>query len=275
MIKSQGSVILGTIVVLGSLYLYSIGISETEVTNSNLAALHAAVYITILAVVAGMSMVIAGLTSHLRSLSMPNERIGVGILSRTLNDKPSSRILFITSLMYAVLFSILSGTLILRSGGAFSQTYGVSVPSIVAVVCCGSIGQMPQLVAYATQQVALVIVPVNVVLLFVVSWLVGMNASLAFYAYRNRPKSNAKWLTGLGATIGLFTACPTCSGLFFLTSIGLSATLSATLATGLYQVLFVMTSVPLLIATLLLTSNRVDSELCSTNAATKRHEPNP
>ena len=206
-----------------------------------------------------------GLTSFIRSNGGTPEGEVRRILSRALNDNRSIWTFGISSLFYGLLFAAISGTIIFRPGSTFSNAYGVSVPSMIPVVCCGSLGQTPQLVLYITQQFAVLIVPLNLVLLVIISWLVGINGALAAYAFENRPPSNAKWLVGLGATVGLFTACPTCAGLFTLTSFGLSATVFGTLALGSLQTIFIMVTLPILLFTLVLSSKSIERAHCATD----------
>src|SRR5437899_12787274 len=88
---------------------------------------------------------------------------------------------------------------------------------MLPVICCGPLGQMPQFVVYLTQQFAILIVPVNLVLLIAVSWLVGLNVSIASYSYTNESRSvRGKWFGGLGAIVGLFSVCLPCAGFFLL-----------------------------------------------------------
>jgi MFS family permease len=94
--------------------------------------------------------------------------------------------------------------------------------------------------------------------------LVGINASVAFYALRNRPAgAGTRWFGALGAFVGLFTACPTCAG-FFLASLlgGFGAT---TLALGLapFQALFIAIALPALVIAPVLTARNMKSFIYS------------
>jgi hypothetical protein len=252
----------GAVLLVGVLSFYSLIQSSTSVLSSNLPIIYGFAYGTILAVSSGLSLIIFGLTNYFRSQGGTGPRTQT-VLSRALRDGRSGRVLLISSVSYGLLFALISGTLVIRPGSSFSETYGVTVPSVVPVLCCGSAGQIPLLILYVTQQVALLIIPLNLSLLIIVSWLVGMNIVLTTFAYKTRPRTNAKWVTGMGAIVGLFTACPTCAGLFFLTSVGLSGTLTATLAVGSFQNLFILSTFPLLIGTLIVTSRKVDLQNCS------------
>jgi hypothetical protein len=83
---------------------------------------------------------------------------------------------------------------------------------------------------------------------FLVPILVGVNASLSYYALRisSFPLSG-RWLAGSGAVVGLFTACPTCAGIFLASALGgFGTTLAVVLAP--FQLLFVGITLPVLIA---------------------------
>src|SRR5438552_13612658 len=110
----------------------------------------------------------------------------------------------------------------------FSEVYHVGIPSLSIATCCGPFGETPEMVIYVTQHLGLLFIPVNLLLLFSISWLVGLNASFASFALSFRTK-NARigWLGGTGAFIGLFTSCPTCAGLAIVSVLGGTGTLSA------------------------------------------------
>jgi hypothetical protein len=172
------------------------------------------------------------------------------VLSLALNDKRSFRAFVLAGFLYGVFFAFVSGLLVYRPLGGFSETYGVSVPSILPVICCGPLGQMPQFVIYLTQQFAILIVPVNLILLFSVSWLVGMNVAITTYSYKNRSSNiQSHWFGGLGAIVGLFTACPTCAGFFVLTILGITGVVTVSLAFSSLQILSTAVGLPLLVVT--------------------------
>lgn len=256
----------GVLLVVGALVSYSSLVSTIEVSSSSLTTLGNAAYEAALAVSFGAAMVVTGLTVYLRRFPDTNTGRISSTLSDALRNRFSSRTFVATSVSYGLLFALMSGTLVIRPGASFSQTYGVGVPSILPVVCCGSLGQIPQVVIYATQQVALLIVPLNLVLLVGISWLVGVNSALAAFAFKSRPQSSARWLTGIGATVGLFSACPTCAGLFLWTSANVSGALTATIAAGSLQGLFVILSLPLLVSTIFVMSRQLSLRACTVSA---------
>ena len=117
---------------------------------------------------------------------------------------------------------------------------------------------MPQLVVYLSQQFAILIVPVNLILLFAVSWLVGLNAAIATYAYKHRSSSVVNhWMGGVGALVALFTACPTCAGFFLLTMIGLAGAVTVALTLSSLQSMFIAIGLPLLVIAPIVTARRI------------------
>jgi len=117
---------------------------------------------------------------------------------------------------------------------------------------------MPQFVVYLTEQFAILIVPVNLILLFAVSWLVGLNAAIATYAYKHRAGSvGSRWVGGLGAIVAVFTACPTCAGFFLLTTLGLTGAVGLALTLSSLQSLFIAIGLPLLMAAPVMTARRI------------------
>ena len=73
---------------------------------------------------------------------------------------------------------------------------------------------------YLTDHFLILSVPINIVLVAVVSILVGFNVSLNVYALKLTKKfSHTKKLSSLlgsvGLTSGLFIGCPTCAGSLF------------------------------------------------------------
>lgn len=120
---------------------------------------------------------------------------------------------------------------------------------------------MPQFVVYLTQQFAILIVPVNLILLFAVSWLVGINAAIATYAYKNRSSNvRRQWFGGLGAIVALFTACPTCAGFFLLTMLGLGGAVTFALTLSSLQGVFIAVGLPMLLITPVLTAQQIPRE---------------
>ena len=159
-----------------------------------------------------------------REIKLNNKAIPLGLLSLTydLFTKAKYRKIFIiSSAIYVIIFSVISGTIVYQSEIIFSEAYDVSIPSIKIVYCCGTIGQYPNAAIYVTEHIGLMVIPLSVLLLILISGLVSWNVMLITFALSNRPKNNGKWLFSqflqIGAFTGLFTACQTCAGFLVIT----------------------------------------------------------
>lgn len=253
---------LGGLTALASLLLYQSILSRYPVQTRSIAMLNEFAYVVLALVFAGVCLSLVGLTRYFIRSSPTNSatqpRFIVIVLSLALNDKHSFRAFVLSSLMYGLFFAFVSSLLVYQPLGHFSETYGVVVPSVLPVLCCGPLGQMPQLVVYLTQEFAILIVPMNMILLLAVSWLVGLNVAITTYSYKNR-SSNVRnsWFSGLGACVGLFTACPTCAGFFFMTMLGLAGAVTFALTLSSLQVVFTAVGLPMLLLTPFLAARKI------------------
>jgi hypothetical protein len=104
---------------------------------------------------------------------------------------------------------------------------------------------MPKIIVYLTEHVGLQIIPINLVLQIAVSYLVGLNASIAISAYMISKKE--KGVSTIGAAAGLFIACPTCAGTFLSIFIGTASGIALSIALTQLQTLFIAISIPVLV----------------------------
>ena len=162
----------------------------------------------------------------------------------TWNSK-SRKIFVSTFIGYGLFFSMASGTLVYQPEVNFSIHYGATIPSGFIAPCCDSPGYMPKIIVYLTEHVGLQIIPVNLVLQIVVSYLVGLNASIAVSAYMISKKE--KGVSTIGAATGLFIACPTCAGTFLSIFIGTTSGIALSIALTQLQTLFIAISIPILV----------------------------
>ncbi len=134
-------------------------------------------------------------------------------------NKKSRKIFVATFIGYGIFFSLISGTLVYQPEVNFAIHYGATIPSGFIAPCCDSPGYMPKIIIYLTEHVGLQIIPINLVLQIIVSYLVALNASIAINAYRISKKGSG--VSTIGAATGLFIACPTCAGTFLSIFIGI------------------------------------------------------
>ena len=161
---------------------------------------------------------------------------------------PKSRKIFLaTFVCYGIFFSLVSGTLVYQPEVNFSVHYGAEIPSGFVAPCCDGPGYMPKVIIYLTEHVGLQIIPINLVLQVIVSYLVGLNTSIAVSAFAISKKDRS--VSTIGAATGLFIACPTCAGTFLSVFVGTASGIALTVALTQLQTLFIAIAIPILLIT--------------------------
>jgi hypothetical protein len=182
------------------------------------------------------------------------------IIIEPLSNKRYFKFFWPASTAYGIFYAIVSSMLIYHPH--LSHMYGVTIPSIT-IMSYGPTGYVPTIAAAITENIGLLIIPVNLVIMISVSTLVGINTVLSIYAFKDRPKNKStnKYSTAmcsLGATTGLFAACPTCASLYIFGILaGPFAHTLAAFAVSLYYSLFLFVSVPILLIAPLLTASSI------------------
>ncbi len=174
----------------------------------------------------------------------------------TWNSK-SRKIFVVTFIGYGIFFSLISGTLVYQPEVNFSIHYGAEIPSGFIAPCCGSPGYMPKIIVYLTEHVGLQIIPINLLMQVIVSYLVALNASIAINAYRISKKGSG--VSTIGAATGLFIACPTCAGTFLSIFIGTASGIALSIALTQMQTFFIAISIPVLLATPFLMAKKLQN----------------
>ncbi len=169
------------------------------------------------------------------------------IIALTTWNSKSRKIFVATFIGYGIFFSLASGTLVYQPEVNFAIHYGATIPSGFIAPCCDSPGYMPKIIIYLTEHVGLQIIPINLVMQIVVSYLVGLNTSIAVSAYMISKKGRG--VSTIGAATGLFIACPTCAGTFLSIFIGTASGIALSIALTQLQTLFIAISIPVLLIT--------------------------
>ena len=182
-------------------------------------------------------------------------------LSRIVSDVffKERTVVLIGAVLYAVLFAFLDGILVFQPGVNFPNSYGISNTSFLVTKCCGPTGYVPVLsLFFPAQNFGVQLIPFSGLIMLLVSTLVGINVALLYVAAKQTrsqvPSSgNAKGLLGSAAAaiFGLFSGCPTCAAAFFLSTLAGSGATIASVILSQYQPLFVVLTVPLLLASML------------------------
>ena len=159
----------------------------------------------------------------------------------------SRKIFVISFIGYGIFFSLVSGTLVYQPEINFVTHYGATIPSGFIAPCCDGPGYMPKIIVYLTEHVGLQIIPINLILQIIVSYLVAVNSSIAISAYTMSKKGRS--MGSIGAATGLFIACPTCAGTFLSIFIGTASGIGLSVLLTQLQTLFIGLSIPILIIT--------------------------
>ena len=146
-----------------------------------------------------------------------------------------------------------------------SDANPVSYPSYRLIICCNNFGYVPMLTIYINSNFSFLIIPLNFFMGIVISLLVGLNISLNIFVikqlkinFRNLSKGNL--FSGIGLTSGLLIGCPTCAGSLLYSIVGFSS-LIAFSSLSLYQMFFVVISIPFLILSLFILTNLLRKRL--------------
>jgi hypothetical protein len=169
------------------------------------------------------------------------------IIALTTWNSKSRKIFVGVFIGYGIFFSLVSGTLVYQPEVDFSYHYGAEIPSGFVAPCCDGPGYMPQVIIYLTEHVGLNIIPINLVLQVIVSYLVGLNAAIAVNAYTISRRGRGA--SSIGAIAGLFIACPTCAGSFLSVFIGTASGIALSIALSQLQTFFIAISIPILLIT--------------------------
>lgn len=162
-------------------------------------------------------------------------------------NRKGRRIWIVTFAGYGIFFSLASGTLVYQPDVMFSDAYGAQIPSGFMAPCCDEPGYMPTIIIYLTEHTGLQIIPINMLLQIVVSYLVALNVSLA--AVTIPLSRSSRSMGSVGAATGLFIACPTCAGTFLSLFLGTASGLGAAFVITQLQTIFIAVTIPVLLAT--------------------------
>jgi hypothetical protein len=187
-----------------------------------------------------------------------NDRGVLSIIAKTTMDAKSRKIFVATFITYGIFFSLTSGLIVYQPEVIFSHHYDAIVPSAHINACCGEPGYMPEIIVYITEHVGLQIIPINLVLVVMVTYLVGLNTSLAVSAFSIVKRSSG--LSSVGATTGLFIACPTCASTFFAIFVGSSSVVAFTVLLTQLQTLFIGITIPILLVTPLIIARKIQTQ---------------
>jgi hypothetical protein len=146
-------------------------------------------------------------------------------------------------------------------------------PDIRFVICCNHFGYVPMVTIYVTTNLSILLIPLNFYLGVVISMLVGITVALNVYGLKRinvnfRGLSKGRIFSGLGLTTGLLVGCPTCAGSLLYSIIGFSSLVTFS-SLGLYQILFLVISIPFLIVSITILTKFMYNSECSLGSRTR------
>ena len=247
-------IIIGFIVIAIAFVFYS-NIDDFSITPDSIQAIErlAIGFYTVL--VMSFGTIGYGIYRYHQRKSVENTNRILAIIAKTTMNSKSRKIFLVAFIAYGVFFSLTAGLIVYQPDVTFSHHYDATIPSIHVNVCCGEPGYMPTIIVYITEHVGLQIIPINMVLVIIVSYLVGLNTALAVKAISITKKSGG--LTGIGAVTGWFIACPTCVSTFFALFVGSASAVTFTVIVTHLQTLFVGITIPILLLTPILIAKKI------------------
>lgn len=173
-------------------------------------------------------------------------------ISLPFKEKKYILLMIFSGILYGVIFSFLSQIFVFTDNGSNSVEDSKFNPSIKIIPCCNSIGYVPITYVYLTEYFFIFLIPINIALLFIVSFLVGFNISINIFMIKRLKENDNKYkksriIGSLGATCGLFIGCPTCAGSLIATIFGFSAGTTTISILASFQTVFIIISIPALL----------------------------
>ena len=245
-------------VVIGIIFVLYSNIDDFSITTDSIQAIERLAIGFYVILLMSFGTIGYGIYRYHQRKAIENTNGILAIIAKTTMNSKSRKIFVATFIAYGMFFSLTAGLIVYQPDMIFSHHYDAVVPSVHMNACCGEPGYMPTIIVYITEHVGLQIIPINLVLVVVVSYLVGLNTALAIKAISITKKSGG--LTSIGATTGLFIACPTCVSTFFAIFIGSSSLVTFTVILTQLQTLFVGITIPILLLTPILIAKKMQKK---------------
>ena len=240
---------------------YSLELGNTQPTPQAVAGLVPVAEAFFAVVLSATVLVLLGTWRALKRRTGMIRRKGVALLSPgwiipfVLSVSRYRRYFVISAALYGLFYAVITSMIVYQPTVDFGQAYGAPIPSVQVTPVQGAPLFTPVVTVYLANHLGLLLIPLTVILLVTTAVLVGLNFSLAAFAYDSRVRGAGRgWAAGVGAVVGLFTGCPTCAGLFFANFLGGTGAVSFAALLGYYQPAFILLSIPVLLAAPYLTS---------------------
>ena len=243
---------------IGILFLIYSSLQSPSFTTEGIASMERLAIVFYIAYVLAFGAIGYGLYRFHVYKATTNDLSLLSIIAANTFNKKSRKIFLVSFIAYGIFFSLTSGILVYQPEVVFSYHYNAVIPSAHITPCCGEPGYMPKIIVYLTEHVGLQIIPINLLLQIVVSYLVGLNVALAVNTIKISKKTGG--LTSIGATTGLFIACPTCVGTFLSLFVSSTSAIVFTLAITQFQTLLILVTIPILLVTPFILARKLKSQ---------------
>ena len=242
---------------IGILFLIYSRFENPELTPDAISSIERISILFYVLIIISFTAIGIGLRRYQKRKALGSSQSPIAIICQTTINYKAKKVFIITFIIYGIFFSMSSGILIYQPDVIFSYHYGATIPSAHITPCCGPPGYMPKFVAYLTEHIGIQVIPINLVLQMTVSYLVATNTALAINAISISRKTGG--LGGIGATTGLFIACPTCVGSFLSLFIGSTSAVVFTIAISELQTFFIAITIPILLLTPLILARKINN----------------
>ena len=244
--------------VIGTIFILYSNINDFSITTDSIQSIERLAIGFYLILLMSLGAIGYGIYRYHQRKIIENDNGVLSIIANTITDAKSRKIFIVTFIAYGMFFSLTAGLIVYQPDVIFSYHYDAIIPSVHMNTCCGEPGYMPTIIVYMTEHIGLQVIPINLVLVVIVSYLVGLNTALAVKAISITKKSGG--LTGVGAATGLFIACPTCVSTFFAIFIGSASAITFTVILTQLQTLFVGITIPILLLTPMIIAKKIQKK---------------
>ena len=255
--NDKAFIIIGFIAIGIIFVLYS-NISDFSVTTDSIEAIERLAIGFYIILLMSFGTIGYGIYRYHQRKAIEHDHGILTIIAKTTLNSKSKKIFLATFITYGLFFSLTSGLIVYQPDVIFSHHYNVTVPSGHINACCGEPGYMPTIIVYITEHIGLQIIPINMVLVIIVSYLVGLNTSLVISAISITKRSGG--LSSLGAATGLFIACPTCASTFFALFIGSASAVTFSMILLQLQTIFIGITIPVLLITPIIIARKIQKQ---------------
>ena len=168
--------------VLGTIFLLYSRMNDFSITADSLQSIERLAIGFYVILLLSFGAIGYGIYRYHQRKATENDHGMLSIIAKTTMDAKSKKIFVVTFIIYGIFFSLTAGLIVYQPDVTFSHHYDAIVPSAHMNACCGEPGYMPTIIVYITEHVGLQIIPINLVLVVIVSYLVGLNTALAVKA---------------------------------------------------------------------------------------------